>query len=139
DSALQRRGHQVALHAKTSSGKQENAWRELFGNNLFFYDDTVLDVIRRRFATDAIYVHKWDHLASIETWLNGAAPLVRMVHDHDIYCLRSYRYNPLTRRICTRAAGAHCVFPCLAPIKRNRGAGLPIRWASFFEKQREIA
>ena len=62
-----------------------------------------------------------------------------MVHDHDVYCLRSYRYNPLTRNVCRRPLGARCVFPCLAPLKANRGAMPPVRWASFFKKQRELA
>jgi glycosyltransferase involved in cell wall biosynthesis len=60
------------------------------------------------------------------------------VHDHDIYCLRSYRYHPLTRRICHRPLGLRCIVPCLAPIKRSHEGGLPIRWASYFDKRREL-
>jgi glycosyltransferase involved in cell wall biosynthesis len=63
---------------------------------------------------------------------------VRMVHDHDMYCMRSYKYNPFTRRICTRAASAYCVFPCGAALARNRDGGLPFRWVSYLAKKREI-
>ena len=78
-------------------------------------------------------------MESIEGFLRGAAPAVRMVHDHDIYCLRNYRNHPLTRQSCTRAAGLACVVPCLAPVKRQRGGVLPVRWASYFAKQQELA
>jgi glycosyltransferase involved in cell wall biosynthesis len=60
------------------------------------------------------------------------------VHDHEMYCLRQYKYNPLTRAICTRSASGFCVFPCLAPVARNRGAGFPIKWASYADRQREM-
>jgi glycosyltransferase involved in cell wall biosynthesis len=62
-----------------------------------------------------------------------------MVHDHSLYCLRAYKYNYFTRRICTRAASPYCVFPCLAPLARNHGEGFPLRWASYLEKRKEIA
>jgi glycosyltransferase involved in cell wall biosynthesis len=62
-----------------------------------------------------------------------------MVHDHDIYCMRSYKYNYFTRRICTRAATPYCIFPCLALVVKNSGGGFPLKWVSYSEKQREIA
>jgi glycosyltransferase involved in cell wall biosynthesis len=61
-----------------------------------------------------------------------------MVHDHDLYCLRSYKYFPLTRRICTRAAGLYCVFPCGAVLARNRNGRLPVRWKSYLARKKEI-
>jgi glycosyltransferase involved in cell wall biosynthesis len=137
--ALCSRGHQVGLLARRSSGKGEAAWRDLFGENLFWMGNQSPVALARSFEAEVIYVHKCESLPTIEALLKGDAPMVRMVHDHDIHCLRSYRYNPVTRHICTRPAGAHCVFPCLAPLKRNRGGGLPFRWASFAEKQRELA
>ncbi len=136
---LRARGHEVGLLARRSSGKGEPAWRELFGGNLYEMNGEPPEAVARQFGAEVVYMHKWDDLASIEALLEAEAPLVRMVHDHDIYCLRSYRYNPLTRHICTRPAGMHCICPCLAPLKRNHGGGLPVRWASFAEKQHEIA
>ena len=135
---LQERGHRVGLLTQRGTGKNEEAWEELFGGDLFRLDDGAERAVAE-FEPDVLYVHKWEHLASLEGFLRGRCPLVRMVHDHDSYCLRSYRYNPLTRKPCTRPAGLHCVVPCLAPLKRNRGGLLPVRWASYFDKQREIA
>src|SRR5207244_1249109 len=88
---------------------------------------------------DLIYVHKMDDLAVLETLLESRTPLARMVHDHDLYCMRSYKYNPLTRAVCHRAASTYCVFPCGATVARKRGGGFPLKWVSYRAKQAEIA
>jgi len=90
----------------------------------------------REFEPDAIYVHKMADLEVIEALVASGVPLVRMVHDHDIYCMRSYKYGYFSREICTREAGPHCVFSCLA---RNSEGPLPIKWVSYSQKQRELA
>jgi glycosyltransferase involved in cell wall biosynthesis len=136
--ALMQRGHTVGLLAARSSGKEEASWNELFRENLFWMGNQSPVGVARRFEADLVYMHKCESLPCVEALLKSGIPMVRMVHDHDIHCLRSYRYHPLTRKICTRPAGAHCVFPCMAPLKRNRAGGLPFRWASFAEKQREL-
>jgi glycosyltransferase involved in cell wall biosynthesis len=137
--AFSRRGHVAGLLAGRSSGKGEAPWRELFGGNLFWMNNEPAAAVARRFGAEIVFMHKCERLPVIESLLEGEAPMVRMVHDHDLHCLRSYRYNPVTRHICTRPAGAHCVVPCLAPLKRNRGGGFPLRWASFAAKRRELA
>jgi len=80
----------------------------------------------------------WGLGASIEWLLGSDLPLVRMVHDHDIYCLRSYKYNPLTRNVCRRPASWYCVFPCLAPLKRTREGPFPFQWVSYPAKRKEV-
>jgi|SRR5579862_4368284 len=137
--ALRRRGHTVGLVAERTSGKGESVWHDLFAKNLSWAKGGDSADLARSFVPDVIYIHKWEHLACLEALLKCDTPLIRMVHDHDMYCLRSYRYNPLTRRICTRPAGAHCLVPCLATVQRKRGGGLPVRWVSLSEKQRELA
>ena len=135
---LRRRGHRVGLLSQRRTGRGEGAWEEVFGGDLFWLRDGAARAVAA-FQPDVLYVHKWEDLESLEGFVQGATPVVRMVHDHDIYCLRSYRYNPVTRQPCARAAGWRCVVPCLAPVKRQRGGVLPIRWASYFAKQRELA
>ena len=135
---LRARGHRVGLLTQRRTGHAESAWEELFEGNLFWLHDGAAHALAA-FQADVIYVHKWEEQESLAAFLDGATPTVRMVHDHDIYCLRSYRYHPLTRTPCTRAAGLACVVPCLAPLKRQRGGVLPFRWASYFSKQRELA
>ena len=138
-SALSGRGHVVGLLARRSSGRGEEAWHELFGKELFFSGQESAGRVALRFQANLIYVHKWDDLPGMEELRATGIPMARMVHDHDIYCLRSYRYSPVTRRICTRPAGFHCVVPCLAPLQRNHSGPFPFQWSSFALKQRELA
>ncbi len=134
---MKKRGHEVALLTQKGTGKNEEAWRELFSGGFFLLDqiEDALDVFR----PGVVYMHKWEDLPSIRHLLESAPPIIRMVHDHDVYCLRSYKYNVFTRRICTRPASGYCVFPCLAPIKRNRDGGFPFKWASYSKKLEELA
>lgn len=134
---MKKRGHQVALLTQKGTGKNEQAWRELFSDGFFPLDQ--IDSALTAYRPDVVYMHKWEELPSLRHLLASDRPMIRMVHDHDIYCLRSYKYNPFTRKICTRPAGAWCVFPCLAPLKRNRAGGLPFKWVSYFKKLDEIA
>ncbi|MBV9463092.1 MAG: glycosyltransferase family 4 protein [Verrucomicrobiae bacterium] len=137
--ALRARGHEVGLAAQKRSGKGEEAWAEVFGSNVSFPKNAAdWRALVDAFRPDAAYIHKWEDLEGLEWLLGTNLPLVRMVHDHDLYCLRSYKYNPITRRICTRPAGSYCVFPCLAPLKRDRSRASQFRWASFGRKLREI-
>jgi glycosyltransferase involved in cell wall biosynthesis len=77
-------------------------------------------------------------LKVIKELLGSAVPLVRMVHDHDLYCMRSYKYNYFTRRICERPASLSCLFPCGAFVTRNPEGRFPLRWVSYSSKQEEI-
>jgi glycosyltransferase involved in cell wall biosynthesis len=103
-------------------------------NKAFFVNDAL-----REYRPDVVYVHKMADLRVIEPLVNSGLPLVRMVHDHDIYCMRSYKYFYRTREICTRAASAFCVFGCGAFLARNHGEGFPLKYVSYFDKKREIA
>jgi glycosyltransferase involved in cell wall biosynthesis len=62
-----------------------------------------------------------------------------MVHDHQLYCLRGYKYDYFSRKPCMRSASGACVLPCLGVIQRNRGSWFPLKLASFREKQQELA
>jgi glycosyltransferase involved in cell wall biosynthesis len=136
---LKKRGVIVGLWSRRATGKGEERWREVFGDNVYWETKDTLASVRERFAPDVAYVHKWDHLPTLENLVESGLPLARMVHEHDIYCLRSYRYNPLTRAVCHRPISGYCVFPCLAPLKRNREGGLPFEWVSYFDKLKELA
>lgn len=141
-SELKRRGHEVALLHGESTGKGEAAWREVFEQRFDLVAaspaEATLSAIAH-FQPDAIYVHKLADLSVIEALVRSGRPLARMVHDHDLYCMRSYKYNPLTRNICQRAASSYCVFPCGASLARNRNGALPFKWISYRAKLRELA
>ncbi|MFZ4693671.1 MAG: glycosyltransferase family 4 protein [Verrucomicrobiia bacterium] len=136
---LKRRGAEVGLVWMRRSGRGEAEWQRVFSSNWAAPEDEAgWQRILGEFRPDAVYMHKWEHNPSLAALGRSGVPLVRMVHDHDLYCLRSYKYHPLTRRICCRAAGPWCVFPCLAPIRVRRGKFPPIGFASYPAKLEEI-
>src|SRR5215207_5520990 len=138
---LKGRGHELAFLHGPGTGKSEAAWQASFDRCYSLPakpTSAALDAILREFKPDLIYLHKVADLDVIEKLLDSGLPVVRMVHDHDLYCMRSYKYNYFSRKVCTRSASAYCVFPCLASIGRNRNGGFPLKWASYRSKRREI-
>jgi glycosyltransferase involved in cell wall biosynthesis len=129
------------LHCETT-GRNDGAWRKLFPNCYQTAQHGRAEFVRsvlREFAPQVIYLHNLADLEMLETLLESGIPVVRMVHDHSLYCMRGYKYNYFTRRICTRACSPFCVFPCLASVGRNREGGFPLKWVSYKAKKREIA
>ena len=141
-SELGLRGHTLGILHGMGTGKNEGAWQATFPSQFALQCNNNADVARaaiRKFEPDVIYVHKMADLEVIETLVNSEVPLVRMVHDHDIYCMRSYKYDYFSRAICTRGVGPHCVFSCLACVARNPDGGFPLKWVSYSDKKREVA
>jgi glycosyltransferase involved in cell wall biosynthesis len=138
---FKRRGHVVGILHGPGTGQAEAEWRETFEHRFSLkHEDQVAPAAAavQMFQPDVIYVHKLADLETLQTLVDSGVSLVRMVHDHDIYCMRSYKYHPLSRANCHRAASPYCIFPCGASIARNRGPGLPIKWVSYADKKREI-
>ena len=139
---LQRRGHQVALVHGLPTGKEEAAWRETFPVRFALDDDNHAAAVVRQavaeFSPDAVFVHKMADLRVIEALADCGAPVVRMIHDHDLCCMRGYKYHYFSRQICTRAASPFCVFPCGASLARRKDAGRSFQWVSYTAKRREI-
>ena len=128
------------------SGKGEDVFGSLFESARFVDFDgepgvvraAVLEAVRVE-NPDLIYVHKCIAIPVLEALVASGVPLVRMEHDHDIYCMRRYKYFPWSRRICTRKAGWCCLFPCLAFLARDRSRGrFGMRWVSYCEQQQCI-
>jgi glycosyltransferase involved in cell wall biosynthesis len=88
---------------------------------------------------DIIYVHKCMNIGMLQAFRDYGCPLIRMQHDHDMYCMRSYKYNPINRKICTKKAGISCLIPCMAPLKRERSeSGSKISWVSYKKQMQQI-
>jgi glycosyltransferase involved in cell wall biosynthesis len=135
---LRARGHDVAILHGPGTGRGEDNWRAVFEPRFAAGGSDSVRKALREFQPDVIYVHKMPELDVIEALVNSGRPLVRMVHDHDIYCMRSYKYGYFSRKICARAASAYCVFGCGAFLVRNTGAGFPLKYVSYRAKKREI-
>lgn len=138
---LQRRGHEVGILHGPGTGRGEAAWREVFADRFPLESPDAGDaalVALVKFQAELVYIHKLADLAVLEALGASGAPVVRMVHDHELYCLRSYKYRYLSRRICQRALSPYCVFPCGACVARNHDDGFPLRWMSYAAKKREL-
>ena len=140
-SELKQRGHTVGILHGRPTGKGEANWEGTFEHR--FPLDANGNAARvnealERFQPDVVYVHKTADLELLEALLGAAPPLVRMVHDHDLYCMRSYKYNYFTRRVCDRGVSPFCVFPCGAFVAREHEGRLPLRWVSYSSKVREL-
>lgn len=140
---LKRRGHTLGLLHGPGTGREEAAWRGVFADRIAFDSRNTPGgwnpaAAVREFQPDVIFLHKLSDLRLLEVLAACGTPVIRMVHDHDLYCLRGYKYNPLNRRICTRAASSFCVIPCGGTIARRTGGGFPVKWVSYGAKRREI-
>jgi glycosyltransferase involved in cell wall biosynthesis len=132
----------VAIVHGENTGKDEAAWTETFADHYPLEAARPAAVLRLALAEtqpDVIFLHKLADLDMLAALADCGVPVVRMVHDHDLYCLRGYKYNPLNRKICTRAASGYCVFPCGGTIARNPTGAFPVKWVSFLAKRRELA
>ena len=98
-----------------------------------------VEAVLEQTAPDLIFLHNLSDLKVLKALLDSGLPVVRMVHDHGLYCMRGYRYNYFTRKICARAASPYCVFPCLAFLGRDHsGRRFPLRWVSYTAKRNEL-
>ena len=138
---LQELGHVVGIVHGPPTGKQEAAWDETFKLRYPFGQKADAEHVRQvveAFQPDAIYAHKLGDLRVLKALGEANVPVVRMVHDHDLYCMRSYKYNYFTRRICERRASLFCVVPCGAFVTRNPGGRVPFKWVSYTAKRSEL-
>ncbi len=76
-----------------------------------------------RFRPDIALVHKSEDPARFAAVID-ATPAVRMVHDHDLVCLRRHKYFPLSGQICEHAAGLAC-YRHLCCVQRPSKPGSP--------------
>src|SRR5476651_1383699 len=121
---LRRRGHSVGLAHGPGTNHGETEWHDVFPQRFAVEAAGGAAAVERalaQFQPEVVFLHKFSDPAVLNTLLACDPPVVRMVHDHDLYCMRGYKYNYFTRRICKRAASAFCVFPCGASVARNSG------------------
>jgi glycosyltransferase involved in cell wall biosynthesis len=141
-SELARRNHTVGILHGPGTGKNEESWKATFSERYELAGRKAAEAASdcvSAFKPDVIYIHKMPELEVLENLLESGVPVVRMVHDHDIYCMRSYKYNYFSREICHRSVGPHCVFPCMAFAGRNSGGAFPLKWVSYRAKKREVS
>jgi glycosyltransferase involved in cell wall biosynthesis len=143
--AMLRLGHTlgIAYGDHGSPEKIDAEWLETFPSRISLGDSDSAGAPEiagalEQFRPDAVVLNKFSNPRVLEALADGGTPVIRMVHDHDLYCMRSYKYHYFSRRICTRPASPYCMFPCGASIGRASGKGFPLRWVSYLAKRREI-
>jgi glycosyltransferase involved in cell wall biosynthesis len=139
---LLRRGHSVGIAHGGRAGIDDAEWRDTFPYRMALDESAGAGAMGQalaQFAPDVVYLNKFSEPKVLSALAACRLPVIRMVHDHDLYCMRSYKYHYLSRRICKRAASLYCMFPCGANLARGRKGGFPLRWVSYFAKRREIA
>ena len=134
---LAARGHEVALLHGTGTTSGEERFKTLFPMR-FDWARNGLEAVAAALASapDVIYVHKLANMDVLERLVASHIPLVRMVHDHDMYCGRSYRYLPWNRKPCTKTAGWGCLKTCA--VVRDRNGILPVKLNWPGDKLREL-
>lgn len=137
---LKRRGHTVGLLHGASTGQAEMLWTETFEPRFLLEGGGSTGTQRalENFEPDVVFVHKLADLDALEALVASGVPLARMIHDHDLCCMRSYKYSVFTRKICNRALSRYCMFPCGASLQRKRAGLFPLRWVSYASKRREL-
>lgn len=91
-----------------------------------------------RFRPDCALIHKFDDADAIAE-LAGRLPVARMVHDHDLVCLRRHKYFPLGAGICEQPAGAACYLHLCFVQRAPAHSALPLRLASVRAVRRTLA
>jgi len=77
------------------------------------------------FAPDLIFLHKVEDPERVAA-LAARLPTTRMVHDHDLVCLRRHKYFPRNSRVCDRPAGLACYLNLCFVQRAPSGSRLPI-------------
>ena len=138
---LVRRGHEVGIAHGGGYAQGDPLWQQAFASR-FPMDGLparqAIEAVIAQFRPDVVYLHKCSDPRILQALSDSRRPVVRMVHDHDLYCMRSYKYNYFSRRICMRPLSLYCIFPCGACVARSSDGGVPIKWVSYLAKRREI-
>lgn len=136
---LKRRGQTVGLLHGPLRGRTDGAWNELFSGCYPLGhkpDRATIQAALWDFQPDMIYLHKMTDPEVLQGLAGSGTPVVRMIHDHDLYCMRGCKYAYFSRKICRRPASLYCIFPCGGFLKK--AGGFRFRWVSYLAKKKEI-
>lgn len=137
-SALRDRGHELALLHGAATGRGEEPWRKLFARRFSAEAPEATGIALREFQPTVVFLHNSPGLNVTAGLAAGEVPVVRMVHDHHLFCLRGCRYSAWSREPCTRAFSPLCLFPCGGFIQR-RPTGWSLAFGDYLRKKQELA
>ena len=130
---LNERGHENFLFYGSSDKRSSAAFARPFEFCTSLSEDGLGPLISK-VQPDVIYVHRWTDLREFYG-LSDTPPVVRFVHDHDLFCLRTHKFFYWTGRICDRPIGLRC-FGCVPFSKKTWRNGM-LTWPTAVRRQRE--
>lgn len=136
--ALRQRGHEAALLHGAPTGRDEAAWSALFTRRFPAEGAHAAAQALQAHQPDAVFLHNSPGVETTAALAASGVPVARMVHDHQLFCLRGCRYPAWSRQACTRAFSSHCFFPCGGFIRRDAKGGWDLSPGAFFAKRREL-
>jgi glycosyltransferase involved in cell wall biosynthesis len=95
------------------------------------------DAMLADFAPDVLFLHKVEQPDQVRR-LAERLPTVRMIHDHDLVCMRRHKYFPISTRVCDRPAGTDCYLHLCFVQRSGAGGMFPIRLAGVGERRQAI-
>ena len=130
--SLSGRGHAITLLHGRTMGRDTEVYARPFVEVL-----PMAEVGRARNELDVIYAQRVSDVGELA--LLGDVPCAIAVHDHDLTCVRSHRYLPISREPCHRPPGIGCVtHGCCVVRTRRAGALLPVTLRSPFALRRRV-
>ncbi|MDY0287623.1 MAG: glycosyltransferase family 4 protein [Sphaerochaeta sp.] len=121
-------GHRCFFVCRHNSGVGQEQFDTLFEQTWTLQATTLREVVEK-VSPDIFYVHKFEGIGEILA-LKGERRVIRMVHDHDLYCPRRHKYYTFSRKICTHRCGLVC-YADLAFLQRGAKG---IRFVSIRKK-----
>jgi glycosyltransferase involved in cell wall biosynthesis len=137
-SALRQRGHHLALVYGSGTGRNEQEWNEVFPQRYSAATPAATSAALRQFKPDVVFLHNSPGLVTTTSLAHGGVPVVRMVHDHHLFCLRGCRYSAWSREPCTRALSPLCLFPCGGVVRRQAAGGWALAIGDYLRKKQEL-
>jgi glycosyltransferase involved in cell wall biosynthesis len=135
---LRRRGHELALLHGPGTGKDEAAWHDIFSDTFPVAELSSVGRALVQFRPAMVFMHNSPGVDTTAALVASGLPVVRMVHDHHLFCLRGCRYPTWSRQPCTRALSPLCLVPCGGVIQRSPEGGWSLAFGAYLRKKGEL-
>lgn len=136
--ALKQRGHDLALLHGDRTGRGEEAWLDAFPRRFEAGNPAAVQAALHGFQPRVIFLHNSPGLALTGELARAGAPVVRMVHDHRLFCLRGCRYSVWSREPCTKPLSLQCLFPCGGLLQRRPDQSWTLAFGDYIRKRQEL-
>lgn len=125
---------------------QKNIFSTLLYDPLKSSDFTFLNCFERAFPLvdlenqletiphDVIYIHQVKSLKVLQQLTKAKAPVIRFLHDHELFCLRGSRLSLYSNTACEKKV--ECCYPLRGTIVRDRSATFGLRWKTLASLQK---